>query len=137
MKSLLERSWCHSFGPCVCNITDFYHCASMHLKNFCTPLSGTPQTCFKSGPALANAGPGEESDLFKQDISANGRSEGEQRTANINSLKLGGDKDFPCDANLEGVTAAEHELIVSAVGELVSFSEDPSEWKNINADLRR
>jgi len=110
----------------------------MHLlKNFCTPLSGAPQTCFKSGPALANTGPGEENDLFKQDISANGRSGGEQRTANTNGLKLGSDKDFPYDTNLEGVTAAEHELIASAVGELVSFSEDPSEWKNINAVLRR
>jgi len=27
------------------------------LKNFCTSLSGAPQKCFKSGPALANAGP--------------------------------------------------------------------------------
>jgi len=27
------------------------------LKNFSTPLSGAPQKCFKSGPALANAGP--------------------------------------------------------------------------------
>jgi len=31
----------------------------MHpLKNFYTPLSGVPQKCFKSAPALANAGPG-------------------------------------------------------------------------------
>jgi len=39
-------------------MTDFYHYALMHpLKNFCTALSGAPQKCFKSGPALANAGP--------------------------------------------------------------------------------
>jgi len=58
LKSLLERSWRHPFGPHLCNITDFFHYALMYaLKNFYTPLSGAPQKCFKSGPALANAGP--------------------------------------------------------------------------------
>jgi len=58
LKSLLERSWRHPFGPRLCNITDFYHYALIHpLQNFCTSLSGAPQKCFKSGSALANAGP--------------------------------------------------------------------------------
>jgi len=58
LKSLLESSWRHPLGPRLCNITDFYHFAMMHpLKHFYTPLSGAPQKCFKSGPALANAGP--------------------------------------------------------------------------------
>ena len=40
------------------NITDFLHYDLMHLlKKFCTPLSGVPQKCFQSGPALASAGP--------------------------------------------------------------------------------
>jgi len=36
----------------------------MHsLKNFYTPLSGAPQKCFQSGPALAYTGPGQQ--LYK------------------------------------------------------------------------
>jgi len=35
-----------------------------------------------------------------------GKSEEEQRTANINRLKLGGSKDFLYDANLEGINVA-------------------------------
>jgi len=35
--------------------------------------------------------------------------EGEQKTANVNSMKLGGGKDFPYDANLEGITAEDQE----------------------------
>ena len=39
------------------DITDFYHYIMMHpFNNFYTPLSGAPTKCFKSGPALANAG---------------------------------------------------------------------------------
>jgi len=57
LKSVLERSWRHYYGPRLCNITDFYHYVMHPLKNFYTPLSGPPQKCFKSGPALANAGP--------------------------------------------------------------------------------
>ena len=39
------------------NIIDFYHYYLMHpLKNFYTPLRGTPQKCFQSGSELANAG---------------------------------------------------------------------------------
>ena len=57
LKPLLERSWRHSYGPRLCNITDFYHYAIHPLKNFYTPLSGAPQKCFKSDPAFANASP--------------------------------------------------------------------------------
>jgi len=40
------------------NITNFYHYDFIHpLKNFYTPLSGTPQMCVQSGPTLVNAGP--------------------------------------------------------------------------------
>ena len=46
------------FSSCclVFNITDFYHHDLMHpLKFLHTSLSGAPQKCFKSDPALANA----------------------------------------------------------------------------------
>jgi len=47
----------------------------------------------------------EESDLFQQDVNAKDEYEGEQRTANVNSIvKLGGGKCFPYDANLGGIT---------------------------------
>ena len=58
MKSLLEMSWCHPFGPRFCNITDVYHYALMHTrKHISTLLNGAPQKCFKLGPALAKAEP--------------------------------------------------------------------------------
>jgi len=58
LKSLLVRSWRHPFETRLYNITDFYPYAMHPLENFYTPLSGAPQKFFKSGPALANAGPG-------------------------------------------------------------------------------
>jgi len=61
----------------------------------------------------------------------------EQKTANTNSMKLGGGKDFPYDANLEGVTVEGHERISFADEKLASFSKDPAEWKNVSAELRR
>jgi len=59
LNSLLERSWRHLFGHGICNITDFCHYPTPWCipSNFYTPLSGAPQKCFKSGPALANADP--------------------------------------------------------------------------------
>jgi len=54
---LLKRSWRCPYGPRLCNINDFYHYAVHPLKKFYTSLSGALQKCFKSGPALANAGP--------------------------------------------------------------------------------
>ena len=61
----------------------------------------------------------------------------ESRREQMCSMKLGCDKDFPYDANLEGITVEDHERNSFADGELVSFSGDPAEWKNISADLRR
>jgi len=66
VKSLLQRSWLHPFGPRLFNITDFYYYIFMHpLKNFYTPLSRTPQKCFQSGPALANADAALNEDLSR------------------------------------------------------------------------
>jgi len=45
LKSLLERSWRHPFGPRLFNTTDFYH-DFPPPSNLYTPLSGTPQKCF-------------------------------------------------------------------------------------------
>jgi len=61
----------------------------------------------------------------------------ESRREQMCSMKLGCDKDFPYDANLEGITVEDHERNSFADGELVSFAGDPAEWKNISADLRR
>jgi len=79
----------------------------------------------------------EERYLFQQDVNAKEKYEGEQKTANVSSVKLGGGNDFPYDANLEGMTVENHERNYCAVGELSSFSEDPAEWENVGADLRR
>jgi len=79
----------------------------------------------------------EERYLFSQDVNAKEKQEGEQKTANISSVKLGGGNDFPYDANLEGMTVEDHERNCCVVGELASFSEDPAEWENVSADLRR
>jgi len=54
-----------------------------------------------------------------------------EKILNVNSMTLGGDKRFPYDDNLEGMTVAEHGRNYFSVGELVSFSEDPAEWRNI------
>jgi len=54
---------------------------------------------------------------------------GEQKTAYVNVMKLGNGKDFPIDANLKGITIGGHKRNSFAVGDLVSFSEDPTEWK--------
>jgi len=61
IEFLAGEVWRHLFGPRFYNITDcdFYHYTLMQpLKNFYTSLSGAPQKCFKSGPALPNVGPG-------------------------------------------------------------------------------
>ena len=81
----------------------------------------------------------EESDLVQQDVNAKEKYEGEQKTANVSNVKLGGGRDFPYDVDLEGmaVSVENHERNYCAVGELSSFSEDPAEWENVSADLRR
>jgi len=63
--------------------------------------------------------------------------EGEQKIANVNSMKLGGGKDFQHDVNLEGIIAEGHEWNSSAVGDLASFPEHPADGKSVSADLRR
>jgi len=78
----------------------------------------------------------EERYLFQQHVNAKEKHEGEQKAANVSSVKVGGGNDFPYDANVEGMTVEDHERNYCAVGELASFSEDPAEWKNISADLR-
>jgi len=40
--------------------------------------------------------------LIQHDVNAKEKYEGEQQTANVDSMKLGGGKDFLYDANLEG-----------------------------------
>jgi len=65
-----------------------------------------------------------ESDLFHQDVSAKGKPEGEQRTANNKNIKFGGGKDFLYDSNLDGITVVDYERNYFAIGELFSFSED-------------
>jgi len=60
---------------------------------------------------------------------AKGKYEGEQKTANSSSMELGGDKDFPYDINLEGITAEDHEGNSFRLGNYSLFSEDSAEWK--------
>jgi len=79
----------------------------------------------------------EERYLFQQDVNAKEKYEGAQKTANVSSVKLDGGNDFPYDANLERITVEDHERNYCAVGELASFSEDPTEWENVSADLHR
>jgi len=44
--------------PCSFTFNDFDHYDLMPYQKFLhTPLSGAPQKCFQSGPALAKAGP--------------------------------------------------------------------------------
>jgi len=38
---------------------------------------------------------------------------------------------------LKSAAAEDHERNYFAVGELASFSENPAEWENVSADLRR
>jgi len=51
-----------------------------------------------------------ESDLFQKDVNPKEKYEGEQKTVNVNSMKLGDGKDFPYDTNLEGIIVEGHEL---------------------------
>ena len=60
------------------------------------------------GPAMLDVSR-EERCLFQQDASAKEKYEGEHKTANINSMKLVGGKDFPYDDNLQGITVEDHE----------------------------
>ena len=43
---------------------NFYHYDDPPQKFLHTPLNGAPQKCFQSGPALAKAGPGSESNIW-------------------------------------------------------------------------
>jgi len=52
----------------------------------------------------------EESDVFQQDVNAKEKYEGEQKTTNVNRMKLGGGKDFPCNANLERIKQGMNEI---------------------------
>ena len=63
--------------------------------------------------------------------------EGEQKIANVNSMKLGGGQDFQYDVNLKGIIVEGHEWNSFAVGVLASISEDPAERKSVGTDLRR
>jgi len=50
-------------------------------------------------------------DLFQQVVSAKEKYDCEQKMANVNSVKLGGGKDFPYDAILEGAILKDHERL--------------------------
>ena len=52
LKSLLERSWRHLYGPRFCNVTDFYHYAMHPRKNIYTPLMGALQNVSNRAPHL-------------------------------------------------------------------------------------
>jgi len=61
-----------------------------------------------STSAMLDVSP-EDRFLFQQDVNAKEKYEGEQKTADVNSMKLGGGKDFPYDGNLKGIIVEDHE----------------------------